>query len=421
MTRRDIWRAAAAAVASVLLWGCQTGGTLGERVRLGGDLWSGVGVNVGKAQLVVSAPYLGGAGLGSPSWGHCTHPMVLPYTSNRLFLTYCIVGDEDDGKAGTATADWPFWSGDGGETWQYGDPFVWVNGRPPHVTAVRAGQDAIMHMGYRSAFARLPGGVVVGYEPNFRYADQIGEISVLKTHGAWTRDGVTLHGPHEILFYAPVRLVGAWMNPRGVVLPDGSLLATVYGTIDKERRSSGFFSLVIYKSTDGGQTFAYMSTIGTPEQVPWGTEGPDEADMLLLPDGDLLCVARTGPGGAVADGAAPMLLARSSDQGMTWERSPMEISGVNPRLLRLQNGVIVLGYGRPDLNLIFSEDGGRTWRKQVRLNRYGELTSGYLDMVEIAPNRLLLVYDLQGVAHEGKKINGIFSQFIDVEFDGPKP
>lgn len=420
--KRPLTRAACAVVVLAALGsqGCQSGGLMGDAARRAGSLWSGVSVKMSAAQLVASAPYLGGAGLGSLSWGHCTHPYLVRLGSNRLFLGYCIVGDAQDGKAGVASADWPAWSEDGGATWTVGrNPFVWVDGVPKHMVEARVGQDIIWHSGYRCGQVETPQGVVVAYEAPLRFTAGYGVISEQTTRGIWTRDGVAIHGPQDIKFYAPTRLAGAWMNARGLVLADGSLMVTVYGTIDKERRASGFFSLLAFKSTDGGRTFGYLSTIGTPEQVPWGTEGPDEADVVRLQDGALLCVARTGPGGTAAEGRAGMLVARSEDDGLTWTRTDLGIQGVSPRLVRMQNGVVALAYGRPDLNMVFSEDQGRTWRKKIKVNRYGEMSTGYLDLFEVAPNRLLIVYDLQGVTHQGRKLNGIFSQFVDVEYEAP--
>ncbi len=419
MKRRSLFGIAMAGFV-LLLAGCAMTGPMAGRMSQMGIPWSRVSVRFSPAQLVVSAPYLGGAGMGSPSWGHCTHPWFAQLTSNHIFLTYAVAGDADDGKNGVAVADWPGWTTDGGLTWAVGkNPFIWVDGPPKHTVQAKAGESIVWHSGFRQNRVRTAAGVVLLYEMNLHYADQVGGISVFENRVVWSSDGVTMHGPETAQYYAPLRMLAAWPNSRGVLLPDGEILVTVFGLIAEEKRGNANFSLVLYKSADGGRSFVYQSTIANPEMVPWGTEGANEADMVLLPNGDLLCVARTSGASQQVD-VGGMLLARSRDKGKTWERKNIGFAGADPHLQLLQNGVLALTYGRPDLYLAFSEDGGHTWRKKIKLNRNGELTTGYVDMVEVAPNRLLLTYDLWNVGHQGKKVVAIFTQLVDVDYDAPK-
>jgi hypothetical protein len=70
--------------------------------------------------------------------------------------------------------------------------------------------------------------------------------------------------------------------------------------------------------------------------------------------------------------------------------------GACPRLLLLSNGVLALSYGRirrptQDDNIVFSTDGGKTWTRETCI--FQGLSSGYTDMVEIEPGKILYVFD----------------------------
>lgn len=420
IVRSGNWKAAIACMALLFAAvGCETPSVVSSALKGGGAPWSSVSILAEKREAIVTTPYLGdGGGMGSKSWGRGTHPFLFAMSSNRYYLTYTVLGDVPEGAVGVAAVDWPAWSEDAGKSWQTGiDPFIWLDSPPAHPRAAHPGDELVWHMGYRGGVTRMPGGIVVAYAATPVYLSGAG----LKNHvtqAIWTRDGVSINGPVPVSFYTPLNVQFALMNARGIALPDGSVIVTLYVIIPEHKRPSGYYSLLVYKSLDGGKTYGYFSTIATPEDVPWGTEGPCEASMIVLPDGDLLCMARTGLDGTSQKGPGGLLQARSSDGGKTWALSNSEISGVNPKLVLLQNGVVALGYGRPGLHLAFSEDGGRTWKKRMKINQNNEMTTGYLDMIEAEPNRLIVVYDLMGYPYKGQEVTGIFQQFIDVKRSG---
>ncbi len=79
--------------------------------------------------------------------------------------------------------------------------------------------------------------------------------------------------------------------------------------------------------------------------------GFTEPAFVILQDGTFLCVLRTTDG----LGHGPMYTSRSRDRGATWS-TPEVIApaGVLPRLLTLDNGVVVLTSGRPGVQMRFS-------------------------------------------------------------------
>jgi hypothetical protein len=87
----------------------------------------------------------------------------------------------------------------------------------------------------------------------------------------------------------------------------------------------------------------------------------------------------------------------------------------------MSNGVLVLAYGRPGNNLIFSVDDGRHWGRELPLTAADVRTSGYVGIAEVSSNRLLAVYDAYDTDVTGlwlwepKEVNGVFGAFIDVK------
>ena len=109
-------------------------------------------------------------------------------------------------------------------------------------------------------------------------------------------------------------------------------------------------------SDDNGRSWIRRSTIAT---APAG----DNSDEPVI---DHEPIGRVGLRDARDVGQGrPMFLMHSKDNGMTWSQ-PQELFdfGVFPRLLQLENGVLVLSFGRPGVWLSFSLDGGHSWTEK---------------------------------------------------------
>ncbi len=186
----------------------------------------------------------------------------------------------------------------------------------------------------------------------------------------------------------------------------GTVLATAYAQYEWEEKTC----VVAIESRDEGHTWRYVSEIFSAYALPDMVEGANEASLVQLADGDILCVARTGNG---RYGNRPLIQTRSADGGRTWA-TPRRIApfSVYPCLRRLANGVLALSTGRPGLFLWLCEDArGDQWLP-VDITAHhnavmdaghhitdGELfegesqTTSYTQMVPLAPDRLLYVYD----------------------------
>ncbi len=122
---------------------------------------------------------------------------------------------------------------------------------------------------------------------------------------------------------------------------------------------------------------------------------------MQLADGDLMCVSRVGTG-------KDQKLARaySGDGGKNWSQvDRLPAFSVAPQLLRLANGALALVTGRPGLFLWISGDSrGRKWESVDLMAHHNRTvpssfqmnakqTSAYIDLIEVSPNRVFIVYD----------------------------
>lgn len=226
---------------------------------------------------------------------------------------------------------------------------------------------------------------------------------------AWSEDGVIkrtndripVHVPHMPQSPPPLMGSGIVNVYYGLQEPSGDLIllgASHFTTCPEESLSGprGYRlhrSLFVLRSSDGGNSFHYDSIVASWRDAPWGNEGPNESDWVLLPNGEIVCVMRVGSDRAHQLKAYPMLVVRSSDGGRTWHGNRRIAAGVRPRVIRLDNGILVCTAGRPDNNLIFSIDDGHSWTREYVLDSRHR-SSGYIDVREISPNRILVVYEL---------------------------
>jgi hypothetical protein len=218
---------------------------------------------------------------------------------------------------------------------------------------------------------------------------------------------------------------------------EGRLLATLYGSSQTYhgRGSDPLYSVYIATSDDGGRTWRYLATVAGPEAAPTVEprgHGPGEPSLVQLATGELMCVMRMGGG---AD--FPLRRSYSADGGRTWSTPDLlPARSVEPSLKRLQNGVLALATGRPGVFLWLSSDQrGERWQAIdifAHHNRWAPdpgyqitpaQTTAYTEIIEVAPNRLLLAYDRTPFGWEptpagSPERNRIFLLPIEIEVAG---
>jgi hypothetical protein len=211
---------------------------------------------------------------------------------------------------------------------------------------------------------------------------------------------------------------GLLMHHGAIVLRNGDLMATMFGNYRGDREpAAGYpealglrkYRTVVVFSKDRGKSWGDPVTVAYDRQLVRGTdpdsgvqttatapavtqEGFCEPDLVHAPNGDILCVMRSG--GRIGIRKAPIFptplyLARSSDEGRSWTPPvPIADRGVCPQLLTMKNGAIVCAYARPGSWLIFSTDGrGETWAGAFQFAS----SDAYCDLAEVAPDTLLVV------------------------------
>ena len=141
-----------------------------------------------------------------------------------------------------------------------------------------------------------------------------------------------------------------------VRLRTGALIQTVIVTFKQENFSyPDATSILVFRSVDAGSTWKYLSTLASAQQFPDSQEGPNEMDIILLPDGNTLyAVMRLDAGdGPISHPYVPYHQTISQDGGLTWRHPtpmPHGMGCARPRLLRIGNSVLLSGGRMRNLN-----------------------------------------------------------------------
>jgi hypothetical protein len=292
--------------------------------------------------------------------------------------------------------DKSYWSHDGGRTWKEGPE------GPPDKMVFEFDDGEILSV-KRDLIPRPDGKFTVRY---WRSTD--GWKTVNPAEGIAEVPLATSTGSDDA-----VNRVPSMMMHHGIVqLKDGTLLATLYGNYKGDRIFCEAYPIetgvikrrvVTITSKDRGKTWedpthvAYDTMLGvlnepdiTGNQLvacPAVTqEGFTEPDLTIAPNGDIICVMRSG--GAVGAGIiptwpTPLYMSRSTDNGKSWS-TPVQIAdrGVCPNLITLENGIIVCSYSRPGAWLIFSDDNGQTWKGATQFGP----NNNYVYIADVGPD-----------------------------------
>lgn len=310
------------------------------------------------------------------SQGYLWFPTLARTDDGRLLAT---MNDYADAHAKVATCR-TAWSDDGGLTWsapqgaRYGD--ICVN---------RPGGELLLLPYY---LRPIDGGLGAPYQT----------VAAGKRELRLVDDGVRVTGwPRPLGSLAPdLGLGGFVFNGQSVRLRDGAYLATLYGRFEGDK----FFSLVGAESRDGvGWS---VRSIIADQSCGFRGSGPSESAVCRLRDGRLMCIFRT-------DGGLPYGLTFSTDDGKTWDKpTQLEFGSVEPSLVVLDDGAVVLTGGRPGLFAWFNADGaGTSWQPiDLALNhnatcpddpitdaKPGGNTSSYTEVVSLGDGNLLVIYD----------------------------
>ncbi len=339
--------------------------------------------------------------------GFCWYPDIMRFPSGELVVTHSLNADSGEQLV---TAETILMSQDEGQTWDFAYDANGVGGRVrvtrPDGTIAGPGfymqpDPPGQHRNFVLHYWQLEqGGRRYTVEPwGARVEGLPRDMASPTIWSRWCHVGMALHG-------------------TAVETSPGVYVATAYGGYVGDTRATTE-ALV---SQDYGRTWRYHGTVAGPDAVADANEGFDEACMVSLENGDLMCVGRVGA-------MQPLARTYSSDGGSTWtppDRLP--IGSVCPSMTRLDNGVIAISAGRPGISLGFSDDPrGDSWQvldvadlhnslmdppHHIRLGRPTPegashlqclitqfdlddpfQTTGYTQLLAMPGNRLFLVYD----------------------------
>ena len=294
-------------------------------------------------------------------------------------------------------------SRDGGQTWERAESF--------HVGAYQFPDGEIVQLGFATKRSDRPGWFTV---PLKRSRDggktattEDALLHLPEATGGTGDDGKYYEGP---------------MIDHAIVgLRDGSLRAAMYGyfktdtvlcpTFPPEWKMYKYRTWVV-RSTDRARTWEYLATVAYDPEV--GLESFCEADLLALPDGEILCFMRTGGSGGKH---TPLYLSRSKDDGKSWSKpEPIADRGVWPNACRMKSGILACTYGRPDNWLCFSTDEGKTWTGHFCF--YEGSTTSYNSVEEVSPDTLLVVFDRQVLSDDGNLTRDVAGLTVKVRRQG---
>ncbi len=252
-----------------------------------------------------------------------------------------------------------------------------------------------------------------------------------------TEDTITVRCPEIFTGYAdqgPVDVIdGPCFHTDFLTLPNGDLIAAVMANFGEDTEFTTTrikWRSILVRSSDGGKSWDYVATIASMASLETDAQGvldgiPQgfaEPSLARLSDGALVCALRTGVNATPVgpsdtyhdlrftdlkdgryyatseDATQPLYVTRSADGGETWRKQERIdlAAGACPRLLALSNGVLALAYGRTarpsqGCSILFSVDGGHGWANETVV--YPGMSSGYVEMMEIAPNTILYMFD----------------------------
>ncbi len=221
-------------------------------------------------------------------------------------------------------------------------------------------------------------------------------------------------------------------------LADGTIVALTFGQ-NPDVCDRYCPDVYLLQSTDKGLSWQFRGTVASSaDEVPYGYSGDGtEASLTIAENGDLLCAMRMDMSinPDIAKPICDTMLAISHDGGITWEK-PFSVadSSVTPHIVALDNGILILIYGRPGVHFKISEDNGKTWSQshsiigltleEERKNGKSDAQSKYSDMSsysntfveKVSGDTVVVVYnDMKYMDAVGQKHKAGFVKRITVK------
>lgn len=358
------------------------------------------GYSLDGCRLEISAPVEVGRASGH-HWFSTLHPIE----GSDILCEVVVTDDKAQGK-------WPAWlylSRDGGRSW---DKVCEIDSYGP--SSVSLTPRKILLMPYEVWPLSLG---------DRRNAAAEGTIVTCTDEGAVITESTSvrfLGFPRDLADYHEGELL-LLTNGNVLRLEGDRLFTTLYGRFMPHTENHQYDCVAVV-SEDGGFTWRYLSHVASWQDTPGASEGPDESNTARLPDGRLMCVYRVGSGREHHYQAS-----YSPDDGQTWSKPKCLANAwsVEPQLVCLENGTLLLSGGRPGLMLWVCTDGrGEKWQPLnlaehhnaacsdptlhfeadcVAAARVGapSYTTSYTGMKAVGPDEVMISYDRLGNGWHG--------------------
>lgn len=375
------------------------------------------------------------------TWGPYQFPKIYRLPDGRVCVTFQQFGLDHYRDQGILSP--AFVSSDEGHTWKrYTWPSPGITGVDPYITPINDGEYFAIPAvtGLRLDLSRLPRSLGfsngnAGFQ-EYRLADcpedvirwfkDLKAVRWSPKTGRWTQETVQWdHRGQVILTYNDTvqKIPGDWTQKvylEGPVLRAGKELMYVEYWTQHETKSGQpppAIECSLMVSSDNGRSWTRRSSLANlPAQ-----DNTSEPALAMNKAGELVAVMRRD----FHESNPSMYLVHSKDDGYTWSE-PQTIFGssVFPQLLQLQDGVLVLSFGRPGVWLSFSLDGGYSWTKPRAIiagdpANLLKHTCGYTSMLALGRDSFLLTYsDFLRPNAKGEPAKAILVRRITVEKAG---
>ena len=197
-----------------------------------------------------------------------------------------------------------------------------------------------------------------------------------------------------------------------------SIIAVSYHPLLENGKTTTYFNALYFESRDDGKSFDLISTI--PYLPPYDKvnesehcQGWLEPDLCFIDENTAFSLLRT----TCVKGVSAMYISWSYDGLKTWTKPEyFDDLGVFPQTVKLENGTILAGYGRPGLYVRPLYE--NKWNDRVAVVEPGEFqtdTCSYCALAPIDENTALIVYSRFDVKDEmGRKRKAIMCREIQV-------
>lgn len=295
------------------------------------------------------------------SWGHVQFPRIFRQDDKKIAVVWSL---NDDDITAKAKRGWKY-SNDNGESWF----FRWKE-RPIDKGLKLSNGDylKLTSINYKSTLVTKNIKSIISKDSNnfkFYKAEDINKKFInFNVFRNFKGGGTKKEIANVIYFPGTLKHSSKGVFPNQLwgdvkELPNGRLLTCQYPYFYDNNDEVNQSGVAFFESKDEGESWEQISFI--PFYIDQNLDednnllrefmGFTEPTFELLDDKRIVCIMRSAPGYRVA----PMYTSISDDLGKTWsDPKPITNNGVLPQLLKLKNGVLVLSYGRPGVQIRFA-------------------------------------------------------------------